>query len=316
MNVLDYLKKLRNKLTNNKVYLVPYEKIGFKTENHLEENNDDIVKLQDEEELVLLENATKEFFPKSGLWTSVCFQRPKEYGIGYLPCHTRDEEWLAHTLQITKNLNNIDFQKILNFIKTSELFQKERHDYEQRVVAWQIKWMVSGGDGWIVREEYGDDFILWDDNCDIGFRLGIVDTLTKIGMPEDAIEEGIEVNAHLWRNILMKKAFNNQYNQTFDLISYEIEHPEEEHQNIWIKWRKYEYYQRHKKSVELYSPRDYSSDNIFSPNINDLKLTEEEATEIYNYLLIKNEERKNYIEECKKDPAKKKKLDFFVDFSK
>ena len=310
MKLLDHLKKLRKKLTSDEIYLVSSEKMGFKTGKEIELENkfNNVPTLSDEEELNLLEKVTKEFFPKSGIWYSSCFERPTDYKIEYLPCHLRDDEWLAHTMKISKKLDNIDYKKILNFIKSSELFKQERHNYEQRIVAWQIKWMVSGGEGWIVREEYGDDFILWHDDCDIGFRIAIVDTLTEIGMNEEAIEEGIEKNANLWRDAYMKRAFNNRYNSTFDYLSYDMEEPDKEHQENWIKWRKFEYYNRHKKSVELYSPKDYSTDNVYSPNIIDLKLSEEEAQRIYNYLVIKNEERTQYIEKCKSDPSKKKNL--------
>lgn len=150
MKVLDYLKNLRKKLTGDEVYLVSSEKMGFKVTDETEEKNNtnNEVILSEEEELAVLENSTKKFFPKSGCWSSVCFSRPKDYAIGYLPCHLRDDEWLAHTMQISQKLDNIDYNKILNFVKTSELFKQERHDYEQRVVAWQIK-------GWYPVEKAG-----------------------------------------------------------------------------------------------------------------------------------------------------------------
>lgn len=176
------------------------------------------------------------------------------------------------------------------------------------------KRMVSGGEGWIVSKEYGEDFIDWHEDCDIGFRKGIVDTLTAISMDIEAIEEGIEKNANLWRNAYMRKAFLNRFDSTFDHLGCEIAFADKEHEAMWIKWRKFEYYQRHKKSVDLYSPRDYSSDNVYSPNIEDLNLSDEEAAQVYVYLLKKNEERKRYIEECKADPTKKRELKFTVNF--
>ena len=303
MNLLTYLKKLRNKLTGNDVYLVPYEKMGFKSEQELSETTK--TNLTKEEEL--LETATKNFFPKSGIWYSNCFSRLKEHSFSYLPCNLRDYEWLAHTLQKYEKLNNISYYKILEFVKTSELFETERHNYEQRIVAWQIDYMIRGGEGWLASEEFGGDFIFMSPNVDIGFRKGIKDTLMAIGMDPEAIEEGIEKNANLWRNKVMSRAFDNQFDDFF----LDLEEVDKEHKELWLKIRKYEYYLEHKKSVDLYSERDYSKDDMYSPAIKELTEAKDNYEELKTLLEEMNQKRLNHIKECKNDPTKKRTIKLF-----
>lgn len=307
MNLLTYLKKLRNKLTGNDVYLVSSEKIGFKPEQELIETTNIKQELTDEEELELLETATKNFFPKSGVWYSSCFNRSKEHTYIYLPCNLRDYEWLAHTMQKYEKLNNISYHKILDFVKTSKLFETERYNYEQRIVAWQIDYMIRGGEGWIASEEFGGDFIFMSPNVDIGFRKGIKDTLMAIGMDPEAIEEGIEKNANLWRNKVMSSAFSNRFDDFF----LDLDPIDKEHKELWLKIRKYEYYLEHKESVDLYSPRDYSSDNMYSPTVKELTEAEKNYEELKTLLEEMNQKRLKHIQECKNDPSKKRIIKLF-----
>lgn len=83
----------------------------------------------------ILENTTINFFPKDGRWKSSAYRKSEDSLI----CHLRDNEWLAKRLQEEQNLENIDFNKILTFVKTSEFFKEKRHEYEQKIVKWQIE---------------------------------------------------------------------------------------------------------------------------------------------------------------------------------
>ena len=85
----------------------------------------------------------------------------------------------------------------------------------------------------------------------MGFRKGVVDTLSRIGMNSDVIEEGLEKFSDLWRERFMSCAFRNAYEPIFYLCE-PIDPVEEGHKEMWLKMRRYEYYQRHKKSVDLY----------------------------------------------------------------
>ena len=240
----------------------------------------------------ILEKATLNFFPKEGVWYSHCFRQPKDLGMGNLPCNLRNDEWLAQMLRKDQKLFYISYRKVLDYVRNSQFFKEKRHEYELEIVKWQINWIVTGGENWIVDEKLGGDFVYIMPTVDLGIRKGVVDTLSKIGMNKDVIEEGIEINADLWRNSSMLRAFYNTYNSVFDITCYgnSVEEPSEEHKEKWLKMRKYEYYQRHKDSVDKYG--------VVEP---DMTLSDEEVAELRIYLEQKNNQRKAQIEQLKQE---------------
>lgn len=252
----------------------------------------------------ILEKATLNFFPKEGIWYSTCFRKPEDLSMGNLPCHLRDDLWLAKMLKQNQKLFYMSTSRVLQFVKTSPFFQEKRHEYEQEIVKWQIDWMRSGGENWIIDEEYGGDFVFLTPVCDLGFRKGVVDTLLRIGINIDAIEEGIERNADRWRDSFMSSAFRNEYEPVFLNIDFsnffgDEEQPKQERKTLesvdsefkekWLKMRKYEYYQRHKDSVDKYGIAE-----------SDMTLSEEEVAELKIYLEQKHNERMIQIEQYKK----------------
>lgn len=234
-----------------------------------------------------LRNATYALFPKTGAWSSDKFAK----GEDSLQAHLRNTEWL--TKKLKEYVTDIDEDTIRVFVSSSEFFRTQREKYEQMVVRWQIEWMVSGGENWLVKDEYGGDFIEFDPLCDIGFRQGILDTLLAIGMDKEAIEEGIEKNADLWRDTYMKKAFANKY-EPVDLQIRKSDTPfekvKEGHLEKWLRLRRYQYYQAHKDSVDAYG----SDKNTMDMNSDDVqKLTHE--------LAILDQERMRYLREFKEN---------------
>ena len=228
--------------------------------------------------------AINNFFPKEGNWNSSCYIRPKTLRMTNLPCHLRDNIWLANMIKKEKKLTNISIEEVLEFITNSEEFQEKRHRYEQEIVKQQIILMDKGEKNWLIDEEYGGDLIWLHPKCDIGFRKGIVDTLSAIGLDEEAIEEGLEVGADIWREKYMRAAYENQYN-LLDKLPSEIDL---EHQKKWLKYRKYEYYQNHKESVDKYGKV-----------LEEMKMNEEEAQELKKYLDEKNLEMNPQLKEEK-----------------
>lgn len=239
-----------------------------------------------------LEEATADFFPKSGEWTRGCFRRSKEYNMSNLPCHLRENKWLAKMFQSDQELYHYTFEEILYFVNNSMLFQEKRHEYELEIVKWQINFIVNRGEGWLCDEKYGGDFVYLTPVCDLGVRKGVVDTLLAIGMDKEVIEEGIEKNANMWRDSFMEHAFRNQFQPIFYLISgnkgHSLEPVDPEHKEKWLKMRKYEYYCDHKRSVDKYG--------IVEP---EMLMSGEEIKELIKYLDIKNAERLEQIERYK-----------------
>ena len=123
-----------------------------------------------------LDKILKDFFPQQGNWKSSCFSKSKELEKINLPCHIRDNNWIADLIIKKYNLDSIEKEEILNYITTSEHFNKLRYEYEQRIISWQIDWMRNGGDNWITDQELGGDLYLFSTKCDYAFRKGVVDT--------------------------------------------------------------------------------------------------------------------------------------------
>ena len=290
MTFKEYLLSLRNKLTQAK-------KTEIQQEEKIEEKN--YVNPSSDEELnVLLTNTINDFFPTTGVWYSNCFRRPNET----LQSNLRNNKLLAKKILNEANLAPEYYNRVLEFINSSDLFKQKVHEYEQTIVKWQIEWIDGGGEHWIIDENLGGDCCLIMPYCDIAFRKGVVDTLVAMGMNKDAIEEGLEKNADMWRDSYIEKAFRIQYEPVmyhiFRSDDYEpLPKADLEHKQAWIKMRKYEYYCDHKKSVDLYGSVEP-----------DMLLTGEELIKLKSYLDIENAKRLEVIEQHKNQRGKTKKL--------
>ena len=254
-----------------------------------------------------LDKTLEDFFPQQGVWYNNCFSKSKTLEENNLPCHIRDNNWLADFIIKKYNLDFTEKDAVLNYIVTSEQFNKLRYEYEQRIVSWQIDWMCNGGENWIIDEKLGGELYLFNNKCDYAFRKGVVDTLLAIGMNIDAIEEGIEKNADKWRENHMRLAFHNLYSVSKYGCSknQRLEEPSQEHYEKWLKLRLYEYYIEHKDSVDKYGKI-----------LPEMKMTELEATELKNWLEIAHEERIKQIAEYKNknyssDIPKMSEIDFY-----
>ena len=237
-----------------------------------------------------LDKTLENFFPQEGNWKSSCFSKSKVLDEINLPCHLRDDKWLADLILKKYNLYSLGKGTILEYIINSNNFNKLRYEYEQRIVNWQIDWMCNDGGNWIIDEELGGDLYMFSTKCDYAFRKGVVDTLLAIGMNIDAIEEGVEKNASKWREGHMRVAFHNLYSVSrFSLYGSGckmLEEPSQEHYEKWLKLRLYKYYIEHKDSVEKYGEV-----------LPEMKMTESEVIELKKWLEVAHEERKKKIAE-------------------
>lgn len=251
----------------------------------------------------------EDFFPKEGNWYSNCFSKSKVVEEVNLPCHLRDNDWLANLMIKKYNLNPLEKNKILYYMNTSSHFNDLRHEYEQKIVSWQIDWMNNDDENWIIDNELGGELYLFSSKCDYAFRKGIVDTLLAINMNIDAIEEGIEKNAYKWRENHMRLAFYNLYSVSKYGANYnqdnDLEKPSQEHYEKWLKLRLYEYYIEHKDSVDKYGKI-----------LPEMKITEEEAFELKAWLDEEHKKRMKQIAEYKNkenlfDIPEMKEIDFY-----
>lgn len=288
MSLKEYLINLKNSLNQTKKE-EPHEQT-IET-NYIYPNND-------EELNAILTNTINNFFPTTGNWSSACFRRPNEI----LQSNLRNNKLLSKMILREANLAPEYYNRVLDFINSSDLFKQKVHEYEQTIVKWQINFIKNGGENWICDENLGGDLCLMLPYCDIAFRKGVVDTLVAIGMNKEAIEEGLEKNADMWRNSYIERAFRIKYEPLItNFLGGEDFEPlpdaDLQHKEAWIKMRKYEYYCNHKKSVDLYG--------IVDP---EMILSQEELISLKSYLNIENAKRLEFIDQHKNKRGITKKL--------
>ena len=231
----------------------------------------------------LLDKHVDKFFPTEGTCASSCFHKPNDLITIFFPCHTRDYDWLSKMFRNKFKLGYLSKNFIIDYFKQSILFQEARHKYELKVVEWQIESMKKDAETWIAENSnFKDDFSMLGPDCDLTFRKSIVESLLEIGMDIDIIEEGIEKNVSKWRNAYMEFAFKNAYYSIIQVDSDADEYDEvtPEFKEAWIKMRLYNYYQEHKDSVDTYGEV-----------LPEMKMSEEEAFKLKQYLIMKERER-------------------------
>lgn len=251
--------------------------------------------LTDDEITVILDCVVEDLFPESGEWNDMCLKPSSEMREDCMPSHLRDIGWLARFI-IQNRTPGIPYSKVYDYVQNSELFDEARRAYEQRIVQWQINHIMNGGLKWICDDKYGKDYFDTKTNCDEIFRTGVKKTLLAIGLDEEAIEQGLEENADLWREKYMQQAFYNRYNKFFACYKssdnkdehnkvIRMRETEQQHEDLWIKLRKYAYFLNHKDSVVKYG------------KVEPCMLMSSEETEQNRITLVKmNTARKQYIE--------------------
>ena len=273
MGILDFFRKkkeLENKTSN--------EHPGY------------TVIAEEKEQFRILSEEIETFFPTNGRWGSNCFSKSNELRYGNMPCHLRDNKWMAQYLEnqlLNKGLY-IPAPTIKEFMDNSDRFNELRHNYELEIVRWQINWMRNGGEGWLIPKGYDDFSLMFNADAVEIFRAGVVRTLRAIGMDAEVIEEGIEKNAEMFRERYINKGFANE----FEPVLYRHGSPasaDETHKQNWLKAKRYEYYCKHKQSVDKYG--------VPHP---DMLITPEELRNIYEVLPAQNDARKKVIEEWRK----------------
>lgn len=208
--------------------------------------------------------------------------------------------WLAQMLIVVQRLS-IGFDKVLNYVKTSEYFKRAKFEFERKVVFGKINDMLQGGEYLLNDPTYCGMICVTSDVWDKAFRQGVIDTLTWLQIDKETIEEVLELKADCWRDQVMARTFSNIYEVSMPSInirnilypksinSVSLAPVDSEFREKWLQYRRYEYYKDHKESVDKYG--------VVTP---DMLLSDEEANELKAYLAIKESERLMEIEDYKK----------------
>ncbi len=258
------------------------DKMNLKKHNLLKNSNDINVNL-------ILEEEINDFFPTEGVWYSNCFMKPTEIKLDNLPCHLRDNNWMSRLLY--KKLRNkgilISRYKIKKFMDNSKNFSNLRHNYELKIVKWQIEYTINGGKNWIMPKGYDEISLLFSEDFDKIIRCGVVNTLKAIGMNKDVIEEGLEKCADIWRPKAMEVSFTHLFEPAFFMIMSKFP-ADEEHKQNWLKNREYQYYKRHKDSINKYG-------NLTPA----MQMTPEQHAKLVDILQKQNTQRNKLLEAWK-----------------
>jgi len=258
---------------------------------NINDNNKDYFKNLDHTELAktynFLNDTITSLFPESGAWSSSEFDKKGLLG------NLRNREYMVSYLgkKLANSKQSIPDDYIRYFMDHSKKYEEARHEYELKVVNWQINYMRNGGEGWLLPEGADDMCMYFSPNCDNEFRAGIVKTLGATGMDLEVIEEGIETFADSWRDWAMERAFMNKYDPIFS-CAHSSSFPEVdlEFKEAWMKLRKHDYYEKHWSSV---TNNASMSDEITTMSLNDIQ-------ELRSYCAVKGKEREKQMEEAEK----------------
>lgn len=263
----------------------------FKKKKADQQSKPKYAQLSPEEEQAILSNEIETFFPTNGRWVSSCFNQSKKLRYENLPCHLRDNGWMSsflHNILLYDKGIYIPEQSIKTFMDYSVRFNELRHNYELEIVKWQIGCMGKGVGNWLTAKGVGNLSLLSGSDAVEIFRDGVVRTLTAIGMNAEVVEEGIEKNADMFRERYILVGFRNE----FEPVLYHggfLPPADENHKQNWLRVKRYEYYRKHRQSVDKYGSA-----------YPDMRMGKTEANNLYGVLAEQNEARKKVIEERNK----------------
>ena len=244
----------------------------------------------DKEILPILKEFTNNLFSTGGKWANSCLKQPNGLKKENLPCHLRDEDWLAKFInqELIKNGLRLIYGKIVNFVK-SPYFQKARKDFELEIVKCQIENTVANPKKCIFPEGGYDTCLLLDKKCDMFFRDSVKLTLQTIGMDGEVVEEGIEKYSNMWREKFMERAFENTY-IPLNFTDTKVPELEKGHKENWMKYRRFRYYLDNQESVDKYGE--------IHP---DMKMSREEYEELLQALYVQGKKREKTIKKWHKE---------------
>lgn len=248
----------------------------------------------EERQIEILNQEIENFFPQTGRWSSMCYQKPAEVHKTFLPCHLADNAWMAQLLadNLLQKGILIPTANIQEYISNSKRFNELKHNYELEIVKWQINYIMQDGDGWIMPEGYDEMSLMLGRSVEYMVRGGVIKTLQAIGMDSEVIEEGLEKNLNLWLHKCISRSFSNLFEPHFYL--YGSPAPAlQTHKVDWIAAREYEYYKRYQSAVDKYGK--------LTPA---MKLSADEYKALIVRLTDSDAQRREFLDEWKSSLAK------------
>ncbi len=170
--------------------------------------------------------------------------------VDNLPVHIADDRWLANyiveELKFLAPDSNLSVDKVLKYVKTSSEFQQARLDFEARLAKALI---VDANTGMTDKTSaYKKRACLYE--YDEAFRNKIIGYMQVLGGDAYQAELSLEVNANLWRQQSMERAFDEYFYPQQAMPKDEQSYAEccafrEKHRAKWLKYREFTYFSNH-----------------------------------------------------------------------
>jgi len=195
----------------------------------------------------------------------------------YLVFHTRNTNWLASYLSKvwsqlrTKKFANtnlagveIPLNEIKKYIKKSSVFDISRCNYEHKIIKQYIKLLKMNEDAFLIWKEDKEPDCARSD-YDVFFRTKVCHAMRTMGISNESIERTLEMKRGLWfehvKKIMYKKQFNDpqrnfviEHQNMIKTIQPDLlcrfQNIRHELYSNWSALYEYEYYQKHKETID------------------------------------------------------------------
>lgn len=174
--------------------------------------------------------------------------------VDNLPIHIDDDRWLAkyiaEELKLLAPDSNLSVDKVLKYVKISPEFQQARLDFEARLAKALI--VDANTEMTDQTSAYTKRACLYE--YDEVFRNKIISYMQVLGGNAHQAELSLEVNANLWRQQSMERAFDEYFYPQQAMPKDEQSYAKccefrEKHRAKWLKYREFTYFSNHANVV-------------------------------------------------------------------
>ena len=190
--------------------------------------------------------------------------------------HLEDKNWLIQYISL--NFQSISKGAIKKYVYESVFLENSIHEYQLQVARFIINDLNVTSKGYL---KIDNDLILENVETDYALRKSLSDTFNYLGFSYERSEEAIEVYAQNWRSPRMRLLFYNAYAGNAVLVARETYTPFDLYfRDNWLKLKEYDYYKKHKNSVDKYGEATSS-----------MLMSDEEAEEMKSKIIEMSEKR-------------------------
>jgi len=184
-----------------------------------------------------------------------------EYISECLPFHLFDNKWLVKYMAkffAEKKLAKFDIDYLDKYVK-SQNFKTACQEFGDRYFKVKLKNMMNStraNHQSIVDIGFPD--ISHRVDCDEFFRQHVLINCIIKGFDRHTIEVGLEKNAYIWRNRVMRQTFENLCNLEIlihdfpksNLTKMQFYRKKHVYRKLWMRYREYEYYRKHHAIID------------------------------------------------------------------